>query len=845
MDEITKSIRKFILQFILITELVSYLIAVGTAIIFYQTFLEMEPQHLRIAIYITLSTTFFTLIYTVFADKRRLKPIENYVHTVEQGIIDKDTALNAQKAVLRLPFGHSIEIALRIFISGLVIVILLSRFTVLDKSDYYNLFSIILMLSLSLGVYSFLVSERLTSKLIESGAFSNIDTSSLVKVKLTRSLTITFIFIVIILAIGVSSLVFKLNYTAIRKSYFNQMINVNETLHILTETIFEEVQGDADRLRNDPNFLFSVSSGKEKETQKHFENLLGRSSKYESMAIIRAEGENWKLLAATGTLASNGASKLSDYQLPSETKIIEALSSEKMFLSKPIASSVSGTPVVLALESIPGEKSTYLALGLRIADLTSKLIGSIQIGKSGYPGLLNHGEVIINHVNPTLNLKNLTDFPFYEQVKNYKDNVPVRYLFNGKYKYMILRKNPKYDFITFASIENEEIADDAIISVLAMAAISTVGMLFIGFLIYIILQKRLRPLEDSKDVLEAMAEGDLTKGLKVLSMDEIGEMSISINSFNKKVKMILGKIIEASGNLASSSDEMSGALNFISDNAQNQAASSEEISASIEEISAGMDGVETQTREQVGLLDRLGLDMNKFSNSIHETSVNLEKTMSDVERITEEAKKGGSALELTNQSITKISRSSEDITGVIEIINTISEQIHLLALNAAIEAARAGSAGKGFAVVADEISKLADKTTNSIKDIEEIIQSNETEIGNGIKNITNTVTVISGIIQGISEINRQMKTVNQFMEDQLSKNDQMNLTAKEVKGRSDVIQVAVREQKIAIEEISRTITMINDLNQSSAASSEELSSSSIGLARLAEDLKKEVEFFKL
>ncbi|RHX84812.1 methyl-accepting chemotaxis protein [Leptospira stimsonii] len=845
MDEITKSIRKFTLQFILITEVVGYVITVGTAIVFFQTFLEMDPEQLKYAVYITLGTTFFTLIYTVFSDQRRLKPIRDYSLTIEQGIIDKDTALNAQKAVLRLPIGHSIEIGARIFVSGLIIVLLLGRFATLDKSNYYNLFSIILLLGLSVGVYTFLVSERLTSKLVESGAFSNIDTSSLVRIKLTRSLTITFIFIVIILAIGVSSLVFKLNYNAIRKSYFNQMINVNETLHILTETIFEEVQADADRLRNDSNFLFFVAGGREKETQRILESLLGKSSKYESIAIIRAEGENWKLLVATGTLASSGTSKLSDYQLPSETSISETFNANKLFLSKPIASTVSGTPVVLALEPIPGEKSTYLVFGLRIADLTSKLIGSIQIGKSGYPGLLNHGEVIINHVNPALNLKKLTDFPFYEQVKDYKDNVPVRYLFNGKYKYMILRKNSKYDFITFASIENEEIADEAIVSVLAMAAISTVGMLFIGFLIYIILKKRLQPLEESKNVLEAMAEGDLTKGLKVLSMDEIGEMSISINSFNKKVKTILGKIIEASGNLASSSDEMSGALNFISDNAQNQAASSEEISASIEEISAGMDGVETQTREQVGLLDRLGLDMNKFSNSIHETSANLEKTMSDVERITEEAKKGGSALELTNQSITKISRSSEDITGVIEIINTISEQIHLLALNAAIEAARAGSAGKGFAVVADEISKLADKTTNSIKDIEEIIQGNETEIGNGIRNITNTVTVISGIIQGISEINRQMKIVNQFMEDQLSKNDQMNLTAKEVKGRSDVIQVAVREQKIAIEEISRTITTINDLNQSSAASSEELSSSSIGLARLAEDLKKEVEFFKL
>ncbi|MDV6235233.1 methyl-accepting chemotaxis protein [Leptospira ellisii] len=845
MDEITQSIRKFTVQFIVLTEVVSYVVAIVTSVVFYFTFLELDSEQARIAVYLTLGTSVFTLLYTFFSDRRRLSPIQKYRATVETGVIDRETAIRAQKSVLRLPLFQALDVSGRICVTGFIVIVSLGNFAALDKADYYNLFAILFLLSFSLGVYTFLITERLTSRLIQSGAFSNIDSSSFVKIRLTRSLTFTFFFIVIVLAIGVSSLVFKLNYTAIRNSYFNQMVNVNETLHILTETIFEEVQGDADRLRSDESFLALLASSKNAEISRILANLLGRSPKYESISVLQTDGFTWKVVVGTGTLAPDGATRLSEFQLPSLNKVDEAISKNRIFLSEPIASPISGTPTVLALEAIPGNPSLFLAYGLRIADLTSKLIGAIQIGKSGYPGLLNHTEIVINHVNPALNLKKLKDFPFYEQVKDYQDNVPVRYLFNGKYKYMLLRKNQKYNFITFASIENEEITEDAIVSVYAMAAISVIGLLFIAFLIYIILKKRLHPLEESKDVLESMAEGNLTKTLKVLSMDEIGEMAISINSFNKKVKTILGKIVEASSNLASSSDEMSGALNFISDNAQNQAASSEEISASIEEISAGMDGVETQTREQVGLLDRLALDMEKFSDSIHETSANLEKTMSEVEKITEDAKQGGSSLELTNHSINKISKSSEDITGVMEIINTISEQIHLLALNAAIEAARAGAAGKGFAVVADEISKLADKTTRSIKDIEEIIQSNETEIGHGIQNITNTVTIISGIISGISEINRRMKTVNQFMEDQLSKNDQMNLTAKEVKGRSDVIQVAVREQKLAIEEISRTITTINELNQSSAASSEELSSSSVGLAGLAEELKREVEFFKL
>ena len=69
------------------------------------------------------------------------------------------------------------------------------------------------------------------------------------------------------------------------------------------------------------------------------------------------------------------------------------------------------------------------------------------------------------------------------------------------------------------------------------------------------------------------------------------------------------------------------------------------------------------------------------------------------------------------ESMLRLGENSQQIGGIVEIIDEISDQTNLLSLNAAIEAAGAGEAGKRFAIVAQEVKRLAERTVDATRQI--------------------------------------------------------------------------------------------------------------------------------
>ncbi len=308
----------------------------------------------------------------------------------------------------------------------------------------------------------------------------------------------------------------------------------------------------------------------------------------------------------------------------------------------------------------------------------------------------------------------------------------------------------------------------------------------------------------------------------------------------ERVQGLLGSLKEVSDNLVTSSEVLSAAASAFSDNTQSQAASAEEIMATVEEVSAGVDNVAGGAKDQYARMDGLLGNIKALSSAIVEMGATIKMALGVTRDITSLAVKGDSSLQSMSDSMQKITGSSNEMTGIVRIINDISDRINLLSLNAAIEAARAGDAGRGFAVVADEISKLADQTSASIKEIDTHIRINNEEISRGTASVRETVEVISKIIEGVNSINVMIDEISGQMDNQQQVNSQVNEEAEHAMNRSDEIKMATEEQKTAVMEISRSIAGINELTQRNSEEAERLFGHSREVRELADNLQKKM-----
>lgn len=339
------------------------------------------------------------------------------------------------------------------------------------------------------------------------------------------------------------------------------------------------------------------------------------------------------------------------------------------------------------------------------------------------------------------------------------------------------------------------------------------------------------------EALETMDRGDLNvKPVPMLTTAEIGIISQHVNKLAESLRGYENKNISLNRGLAALTQKLSGNALSLSDSTRNQASSVEEIMATAEEILSGTESVaitvDAQHESMISLNTRID-ELSDIVSKIDETARSLNSMASNISGT---AQDGTGTINSMLGSMKTVSSSSAQMISIVGIINDISDKINLLSLNASIEAARAGDAGRGFAVVADEISKLADQTAQSTKDIGGLIRTNDSEINGGIRHVENTVTTFSNIIDMVQSIGAMIVAIAEQINNQHEINALVTQKINEVMKKSDTIKIAMQEQKSAIDDITRAISSINEITQVNAENALLLSESAKNVDSMAAGL---------
>ena len=429
--------------------------------------------------------------------------------------------------------------------------------------------------------------------------------------------------------------------------------------------------------------------------------------------------------------------------------------------------------------------------------------------------------------------------------KNFKgEAIHMNFLFRMVLSICVMLALPVIAVIGYFLLVLEKAGVSGGIDPLKLGFIILFGIIAAGSLVYGLTVSIKDKVKMITAYLHEIGRGNFCSQRSVMAVvDDLTRISQDVYYMKEGLADIIREIRHNSAQLETSTNEISGITESFTSDTQNQAATLEEITATLEEISASMDNIAYNAQVQVG---ELGALMGRMSDLTSETR-DIDRQAAGARELTGEisgqASSGEESLAKMKTSMGRIGDSSQQMISIISIINDISDKINLLSLNASIEAARAGDAGRGFAVVADEISKLADTTASSVKQIASLIESSEKEIEYGIATVNDVVEKISRITHGVGEINSMMENISVFMNRHIESNEKINTEVNGVLKKSGEIETAIVEQKIAMTDIVSSVNDINELTQKISSGSEDIARNTRGNLELTNTLRSKVGSF--
>ncbi len=298
-----------------------------------------------------------------------------------------------------------------------------------------------------------------------------------------------------------------------------------------------------------------------------------------------------------------------------------------------------------------------------------------------------------------------------------------------------------------------------------------------------------QPVERLSNALGRLADGDLTQAIRATSNDEIGRLSSDMEIFRERLVQSLSVVRQSAASVASAGSE----------------------------IAQGNQDLSGRTEQQAGALEQTAASMEELGSTVRHNADNASAANQLASQASRVAENGGQVMAEVVDTMKGIHQSSQKISDIIGVIDSIAFQTNILALNAAVEAARAGEQGRGFAVVAGEVRTLAQRSASAAKEIKDLIQSS-----------------VNQVAQGTAQVDRAGQTMQEVVG-----------SIRRVADIVAEITAASREQSEGVGQVGDAVRQLDQSTQQNAALVEQMSAASASLSQQADQLVEAVARFRL
>ncbi len=397
------------------------------------------------------------------------------------------------------------------------------------------------------------------------------------------------------------------------------------------------------------------------------------------------------------------------------------------------------------------------------------IITETKLYDTGYAILLNADNTVLAHKDLPMGTS-LHEAKFSNLDAILSDlslqNTATEYNYNNERKsmnYSILENGMK--LVLTAPVK--EIYEHPFLLGLQIAVVSVIAILLAIILSIIFSRKLIQPITILTDIIEKTSKFNFipstnTKRLYALK-DETGIMVRSVHNMRQSLRTIVGNINEVSQTINHNVSSLCALAEKMNAMCIDNSATTEQLAAGMEETSAATEHIS----ESISYINKSAIEISTLSAHGNLQATEIQQRANTLYDQTALARQQTQSVYITVKDKTALAvenaKAVEKVNILTNVINNIASQTSLLALNASIEATRAGEAGRGFAVVASEIASLASQSTQTVKDINLIIE----EVHKAVSQMSSCLVDTSQFLESVvlTDYDNFMNVGKQYAED--------------------------------------------------------------------------------